>query len=64
MNGSYVLLRAIRSPLILIALGVLFLVDQSGGSPFYRTWPVLLVLAGALRLLERLIAPEQGGIQQ
>jgi hypothetical protein len=42
---------------MLIALGVLFLIDQAGGLSFHRSWPMLLVLYGVLKLAERLIAP-------
>lgn len=42
------LLPALRIPLLLILLGVLFLVEDHGGWAFSRTWPSLLVLWGAL----------------
>jgi hypothetical protein len=50
------LVRAIRGPILLITLGSLFAVDYFGPYPFSRTWPILLIVAGALWLLER-IAP-------
>lgn len=49
-------LRAIRGPLILITLGALFAWDYSGGLPFSRTFPILLIVYGALKLLERTAA--------
>lgn len=58
MNANaFALARATRGPLILITLGILFAVDQSGGLPFYRTWPVLFIVFGVLKLIERLLAP-------
>jgi hypothetical protein len=48
-----ILIRAIRGPLLLITLGLLFLFDLLGSQPFYKTWPVLLIVFGALKLLER-----------
>ena len=53
MNGNRVpLLRAIRGPLLLITLGTLFAVDHFGPYTFWRTWPVLLIVYGVLKLLE------------
>jgi hypothetical protein len=53
MNGYNVsLLRAIRGPVLLVTLGALFLIDHSGGMGFGRTWPVLLIVLGILRLGE------------
>lgn len=47
------LLPAIRVPLLLMALGALFLVQDFGGLPFSRSWPALLVLWGVLLALGR-----------
>ncbi len=43
----------IRGPVLLIAVGVLFAVGQSTPYRFHQTWPLLLVLLGLLKLLER-----------
>ena len=53
--GSAEVVRAVRGPLLLITLGLLFVGDYFGSVPFYRTWPVLLIVYGALKLLERLV---------
>ena len=59
--------RAIRGPLVLIALGSLFAIDHFGPYEFWRTWPVLIILLGLLKLLDRVVTsrPEaaQGGPQ-
>lgn len=47
------LLQAVRGPLLLIAVGILFAVDHFGPYPVTRTWPVLLILVGVLKLLDR-----------
>lgn len=47
------LLAAIRGPVVLITLGVLFLVDHFGPYRFSQTWPVLVIVYGLLKLLER-----------
>ena len=49
--------RAARGPVLLIVLGLLFVGDYFGPFPFYKTWPVLLIAYGALKLLERVLVP-------
>jgi hypothetical protein len=71
MNGSSgTFLQAIRGPILLIALGTLLAVDHFGPWGFWRTWPVLVILFGLLKLFERMAsrppAPRpdvQGGYQ-
>jgi Domain of unknown function (DUF5668) len=55
-SSSSELIRAVRGPLLLITLGLLFVADHFGPFPFYKTWPVLLIVFGALKLAERLFA--------
>lgn len=55
MNNARMLIRAIRGPILLITLGSLFTVHYFGPYPFSRTWPVLLIVCGALLLLERIV---------
>lgn len=59
MNSSE-LMRAIRGPVLLIVLGLLFVADYFGPFPFYQTWPVLLIVYGLLKLVERVFAPRDG----
>ncbi len=49
--------QAIRGPIVLITLGLLFWVHQAGIVSFSRTWPVLIIVIGLLKLLERLAMP-------
>ncbi len=53
MNNARALARAARGPLLLITLGILMAADQMGGWSFGRTWPVLLIVFGITKLLER-----------
>jgi hypothetical protein len=46
-------LAAIRGPIMMITIGVLFAVDYSAGVPFRKTWPVILIVAGLLHLSGR-----------
>jgi hypothetical protein len=48
------LLRAVRGPILLVTLGTLFLIDYAGGVSFGRTWPLLLIVFGLLKLGEHL----------
>lgn len=52
-NSNPDLMRAIRGPILLITLGLLFVADYFGSFPFYKSWPVLLIVFGALKLAER-----------
>lgn len=48
------LVQAIRGPIMLITLGVLVALDYFQGISFTgRTWPVLVIVFGFLKLLER-----------
>ncbi len=58
MRGNDVsLVRAIRGPITLITLGVLFALNNFTPYEFNRTWPVLLIVFGLLSLLRRSMAP-------
>ncbi len=52
-NSSGTLAQAIRGPILLITLGTLLSVDHFGPYSFWRTWPVLIIVFGLLKLLER-----------
>jgi hypothetical protein len=55
MNGnSPTLMRAIRGPIMLITVGVLFALDHLTQFTFGRTWPALLIVLGLLSLGEHL----------
>jgi hypothetical protein len=41
---------AIRGPILLIALGILMAMDQVGQLGIDRSWPVLLILFGVLKM--------------
>jgi Domain of unknown function (DUF5668) len=51
---TYELIQAIRGPIMLITLGVLVALDYFQGLSFSRrTWPLLLIVFGLLKLLEK-----------
>jgi hypothetical protein len=53
MNGEPSLIRAIRGPILLITVGVLFALNNLTPYGFGETWPVLLIVAGLLSLVPR-----------
>jgi cell wall-active antibiotic response 4TMS protein YvqF len=57
-NGYHA--RRIMGPIILITVGLLFLLDELfpyRGWGIGHTWPVILVVIGAVKILERFFAP-------
>jgi hypothetical protein len=51
MNGDSSLARAVRGPIILITVGVLFALNNFTPYGFNQTWPVLLIVIGLLSFL-------------
>lgn len=56
MNNAS-LFCAIRGPVMLITIGTLFALDHMGAASFGRTWPMLIIVFGVLKLLEKVSAP-------
>ena len=56
------LLRAIRWPITLITLGLLFALNNFTDLGFHQTWPVLLIVFGLMSLVGRTarVAPPPG----
>jgi hypothetical protein len=50
-------MQVIRGPVLLVTVGVLFAVHQAGILSFSRTWPLLIIVIGVMKLLERTSAP-------
>jgi hypothetical protein len=49
-DGSAALIRAIRGPVIMITVGILFALDEFAHLRFSRTWPAILIVVGLLNL--------------
>ena len=49
--------QAIRGPILLIVLGILFALHQAGTVSVTRTWPLLIIVIGLLKLAERMSLP-------
>ena len=54
MNNNGHLARAIRGPILLITIGSLIAFDTFDGYSFTRTWPVIIIVLGILKLFERM----------
>jgi hypothetical protein len=50
-DQSHLLLRAIKGPVIMITIGVLFAADRFTDYHFYQTWPILLIVIGILQFV-------------
>ncbi|HEU5022905.1 MAG TPA: DUF5668 domain-containing protein, partial [Bryobacteraceae bacterium] len=50
-DQSHLLLRAIKGPVIMITIGVLFAADRFTDYRFYQTWPILLIVIGILQFV-------------
>ena len=57
MRGDRTGIRAIKGPIIIITLGVLFALQSFNIYGFDQTWPVLLIVIGLLSLLGRAVQP-------
>ena len=53
MANSSEVIHAVRGPIILITIGVLFALDNFTRYGFHQTWPVILIVVGVLTLLAR-----------
>ena len=56
-RGEPSMLRAIRGPITLITVGVLFALNNFTQYSFDKTWPVLLIVFGLLSLMKRSMEP-------
>jgi hypothetical protein len=59
-TGTLALLKALRGPVLLTTLGVLLAAHRFTDATFGRTWPVLLIMLGLMKLAERLVSGSAG----
>lgn len=57
-NRAPLFVQAIRGPIVLITIGILFAIHQAGRIPFTRTWPLIIIVIGVLKLIERMVMPQ------
>jgi len=55
MTRNALFVQAIRGPLVLITVGALFAMHQAGVMQFSRTWPLIIIVIGLVKLVERLL---------
>lgn len=54
---AHLLAQAVRGPVLLITVGILFAMHQAGVASFARTWPLIVIVLGVMKLIERMVAP-------
>jgi hypothetical protein len=47
--------RGLMGPAVLVTLGLLFLLANMSDYPFERTWPILLIVIGAIKVVRYVI---------
>ena len=57
-------IQAARGPVMLITLGILLAIHQNTAWGFEQTFPVLIIVFGILKLLERSADKSDGPMQQ
>ncbi|HEY1341783.1 MAG TPA: DUF5668 domain-containing protein [Bryobacteraceae bacterium] len=57
-RSAAALVCAIRGPITLITIGVLFALNNFTTYRFEQTWPVILIVFGLLSLLRRSVQPD------
>ena len=55
-NRAALFAQAIRGPVLLITVGILFAIHQAGIISFSRTWPLIIIVIGVMKLIERMFA--------
>lgn len=60
--NRYILIRRLRGPVILLLVGVLALLHQTGAIPYFWRffWPLLFISLGLLLLAERAVLATEG----
>lgn len=58
-NRAALIAQAVRGPILLITVGVLFAIHQAGVLSFGRTWPLIIIVIGVMKLIERMAVPRQ-----
>jgi len=60
MNNRLALIaQAVRGPILLITIGILFAIHQAGIVSFWRTWPLIIIVLGVMKLIERMALQPQ-----
>ncbi len=53
--------NGLMGPAVLVTIGVLFLLANMADYPFHRTWPIMLIVIGLIKVV-RYIIPDSGHI--
>jgi len=55
-NRGAMYAQAARGPVLLITIGILFALHQADVLSFSRSWPLLIIAVGVMKLIERVLA--------
>lgn len=58
--SRYMMIRRLRGPAFLLLVGALALLNQAGILSWGKSWPFFLILAGVLKLAERITLAGEG----
>lgn len=58
-NRTALLAQAIRGPILMITVGALFALHQANILPFSSTWPLVIIVVGVVKLVEKMNVPTQ-----
>ena len=61
-NKATAATQALRGPILLLTLGFLFELHQTGTLTFQQTWPLLIIVVGVMKFLERAVAPPKAPV--
>lgn len=61
-NRAALFVQAIRGPILLITVGALFAMQQASRLPFSRTWPLIIIVIGIMKLFERMLMPTRPAV--
>ena len=56
-NRASLVVHAARGPILLITVGILAALHQSGKASLTHTFPLLIIVLGIVMLIERILAP-------
>ncbi len=54
--------RGLMGPVMLITIGILFLLNEFGNLRFHYTWPVILIVIGAVKMWQSTTSTEGHGL--
>ena len=57
MTRAAMYAQAVRGPIVLMTVGALFAMHEAGLLSLSRTWPLVIIVIGVMKLIERMALP-------